>query len=236
MFINYRLLLLLLPPAPLTLHLFLGDYMQHGYRWSNSRFVLSRRNKRAACALHAPSRARTHTRMYMLTTSRSFDLELARFRSIFPATANQLFIAGNHDIGHHSKCLFLSPPLLQPHPVVTRFERSFGPSMTWHKVTEHHSIILANPAALGADACDHGIALFWSDLDRISAELSASCPLPTCARTLLIHYPLGRPLRSKCTSGHFFGPYGSYTGYPWFLGDSAHRILSLLKPSLVSGA
>ena len=57
--------------------------------------------------------------------------------------------------------------------------------------------------------------------------------MPTCARTLLIHYPLGRPLRSKCTSGHFFGSYGSYTGYPWFLGDSTQRILALLKPSLV---
>lgn len=37
MALNYRLLLLLLPPAPTTLNLFLGDYMQHGYLWPSPR-------------------------------------------------------------------------------------------------------------------------------------------------------------------------------------------------------
>ena len=36
MLLNHRILLLL-PPSPATLHLFLGDYMQHGYHWPTPR-------------------------------------------------------------------------------------------------------------------------------------------------------------------------------------------------------
>jgi hypothetical protein len=104
--------------------------------------------------------------------------------------------------------------------------------MTWRRVTDHHCIVAINPAALGALACEHGQAQFWSELNRISVELSAGCPPPLCSRTLLLHYPLGRPLYTQCTAGHHFSPH-PYTGYPWFLEDRAQRIIHLLKPSLV---
>ena len=157
---------------------------------------------------------------------RSFDLELRRFRRIFPPKPRQWFIPGNHDIGHHSKCLLRSaaaaaaphtssrPPLI-PDAILSRFEREFGPSAAWHRVSDHHCIVSVNPAALGAEDCEHGQADFWQDINRMSVELSSACPPLSCSRTLLVHYPLGRPLHSKCTAGHFFGQHGTYTGYPW---------------------
>lgn len=69
-----------------------------------------------------------------------------------------------------------------------------------------------NPSALGAHNCAHAQTDFWHSIDRMSAEVSRVCPHASCSRTLLVHYPLGRALHSKCDAGHFFSARGTYTG------------------------
>ncbi len=144
------------------------------------------------------------------TRPRSFDLELHRFRRIFPPKPHQLFIPGNHDIGHHSKCLHHSSARLTarspsrvsestlaattPDAALVRYERAFGPSSYWRKASEHHVILSIDPSALGAADCHHGQQEFWHSIERLSDELTHACPAVSCSRTLLLHYPLGRPL------------------------------------------
>ena len=165
---------------------------------------------------------------------RRFEQEVSRFRGIFPKKPHQYFAAGNHDIGRHPKCLFRNSSHPKVSPSLTRFEREFGSSMTWYKMTAHHCLVIINVISFGADDCEYGRAEFWKQLDRISVELLTNCPPSSHTRTLLVHYPLARPqVTTKCTSGYIFTEDRAYHGEYWFDSDFTRRILTLLQPSLV---
>jgi hypothetical protein len=165
---------------------------------------------------------------------RRFEHEVNRFRAIFPKTPHQYFAAGNHDVGRHPKCLFHNDSHPKVNPSLTRFEREFGSSMTWHKMADNHCLAIINVISFGAVNCEYGRAEFWKQLNRISVELLTNCPLSSHTRTLLVHYPLPRPqITFKCTAGHTFTEGRVYHGENWHTRELTSRILTLLQPSLV---